>query len=137
MREHKYQAWYNGHMCPVYQLLFDETCQHLFAVDIVIDVAKRIVQHVVDLDTVQLREFTGQQDKNDKDIYESDLCRIDGKIYEVYWNEDRWGLQDAYPKPGSRLKFNYDNGSDYAPYEINWDTCEVIGNIYESEKQAS
>jgi hypothetical protein len=115
----------NGQMCPVYQLQFDETCQHLFAVDVVVDVEKRIVQHVVDLDTVQLREFTGQQDKNGKEAYQDDLVNLfDRSLYHIEWDENYARFQLRWISGQCELINIYD--MSLIQYG------EIVGNVYEN-----
>lgn len=80
------------------------------------------------LDDIELREFTGLQDRTGKDIYEGDILRLESsyhKTYEVYWDDDSWGLRHGNE--------DYDN-DDYYRGDIinNWHEWEVVGNIYEN-----
>lgn len=75
-------------------------------------------------------QYIGLTDKSAKEIYEGDVCRLSGDLYEVYWHEDRWGLKGTPDSAGFRN--DYDSGDYYRGDDINnWQEFETIGNIYE------
>lgn len=83
-----------------------------------------------DWDCIKLMQFTGLLDKNNKEIYEADICRLfscdrpivfkDGSFgYMTDFNELAW-----FVPIGSNSHFNWEDGRS--------DKIEVIGNIYQN-----
>ncbi len=64
-------------------------------------------------------EFTGLKDKNDQEIYEDDIVRLQNRIGAVEYREDFAGFKV---------------GDEFGTRELNqyYSDLEIIGNIYEN-----
>ena len=82
---------------------------------------------------VELIEYTGLKDKNDKEIYEGDIIRDDnegGGITKVELNNGCWEIWVSYDEPSgtlSGIRFGY-----WISDAMN--KVEIIGNIYENKE---
>ena len=116
MREIKFRAW-------------DKLNKEMFNVESINFQERRVYRDVVsyhDFNDIELMQYTGLKDKNEKEIYEGDI------LFESF---------------GERYyKVVFKNGSFRAEFEGDFDEysfdlmdvvahrCEVVGNIYENSK---
>ena len=102
-REHKYRAWNSNNKEWVYfglgDLAFTTPKDWLF----------------VDIENAS--QYTGLKDKNDKEIYEEDMVKADGRIFRVIWFD-------------KGACFRYSDGANLES-PLNYDDVEVIGNKFE------
>ncbi|MBS7069356.1 MAG: hypothetical protein KH099_03085 [Streptococcus parasanguinis] len=85
---------------------------------------------------LHLMQSTGLVDKNGKEIFEGDIirtsaygCIVGFGEYTYFEDEDTQTTEIGF-----YLSFLNVTPATYAPFDkYYWDTCEVIGNIYENE----
>ena len=123
MRE-KFRAWDTVNYCwlKLYRIVL--------SIDGSVMAVEDLEGELYGLSQVMVMQSIRLLDKQGKEIYEGDTVKlegINGNHWEVYWNNDRWGLRDVKSSPFE----DYDNGDYYEGREINWGESEVIGNIYE------
>ena len=74
-------------------------------------------------DDVEIMQYTGQKDKNNKEIYQRDIILIDGEKGIVVWDNNRGGW--AYTDVARTIKM-----TPFGRSEAN--RCEVLGNEFEN-----
>ena len=80
---------------------------------------------------IEIMQFTGLLDKNEKEIYEGDIVEDKSSNYGlqiVVWNNRFASYGQTWPKG-----FTGSLNEDHYPFAANnWSLVEVIGNIYEN-----
>ncbi len=111
MREIKFRAWYEDGKRMIYG--FPSFHNDHFYNDRGLGIDFRVLK---------LMQYTGLQDKNDKEIYEGDILGGWLEHGVVVWlqAEARWGIDVE----GERKEIHF--------WEVNQDHLEVIGNIYKN-----
>ena len=114
MREIKFRAWDKQFkmMAPPINIFFNGEEFFFFK-----GIGTRSVCHF----QLEIMQYTGLKDKNDKEIYEGDIVLTNeaGWSGAITWNNNYCGfiIQDKH------------GGFSIEPQ---WGECEVIGNIYEN-----
>lgn len=117
MREIKFRAW-------------DKINKEMFNVESINFQERRVYKDVVsyrNFNDIELMQYTGLKDKNNKEIYEGDIVKLRANhgigVVKYY---DEWGafvVEYIKPRPLAVLGMNY--------YK---EDIEVIGNIYENSE---
>lgn len=113
-------------VCPIGDKLKPEDMQYLIIQDKFADWNMKKGMQVVDVYPETVGQFTGQYDKNGKEIYYGDRIKdSNGTIYNVSW-DDRCS---SFILLGQMCAFHHYFGEAFESKN-----CEVIGDIYEQGK---
>lgn len=115
-REIKFRAFYDGAIYNVTEIMWSDGTAYIVELD------NDDNGETIDLDKIELLQFTGLRDKNRKEIYEGDVVRTHRGNCKVYFNHGVF----CFNYPGMK-NWKYLNGGGAQ-------ALEVIGNIYENPK---
>ena len=120
MREIKFRAWLKGKKIMGEVLGIDILHKEIFFSNEDVD----CYEHT-DFKDIELMQYTGLKDKNNKEIYEGDIVKLRANHgIGVIKYSDEWGafvVEYIKPRPLAVLGMNY--------YE---EDIEILGNIYEN-----
>lgn len=135
MREHKYRVWHNGAMYAVYNMQFNGDGSYRVEM---IDEQEPHSYYRATVNTCDLIEYTGLNEINNVDIYESDIVRIEhtallipsNTIGVVSYVNGRY-VVDTHAHTHGLNVFVDRRYRRYAKPVI-----EVVGNVYEHPELA-
>lgn len=117
MREIKFRAWHKGKKIISEVLGIDILHKEIFFSNGDVDYCE-----ISDFKYIELMEYTGLKDKNNKEIYEGDIVTLHNGKYKVIFNskEARFVLRDDEFE--MNIPFTNNNNK----------RMEIVGNIYEN-----
>ena len=92
--------------------------------------------HLIHDNDVEVMQFTGLKDKNEKEIYEGDIIIYDRGVGN--WTGKRMSTTHTVVFSEEVFAFVMDYGSSYIKLRKHWNyTYEVIGNIHDNPELLS
>ncbi|QYC52364.1 YopX protein [Fusobacterium phage FNU_1P] len=117
MREIKFRAWHNEEKIMGEVLGIDILHKEIFFSNEDAD----CYEHT-DFKDIELMQYTGLKDKNNKEIYEGDIVTLHNSKYKIIFNSKEAGFVLRDDKFEMNIPFTNNNNK----------RMEVIGNIYEN-----
>lgn len=117
MRENKFRAWHKGKKIMGEVLGIDILHKEIFFSNEDVD----CYEHT-DFKDIELMQYTGLKDKNNKEIYEGDIVTLHNSKYKVIFNSKEAGFVLRDDEFEMNIPFTNNNNK----------RMEVIGNIYEN-----
>ena len=117
MREIKFRAWHKGKKIMGEVLGIDILHKEIFFSNEDVD----CYEHT-DFKDIELMQYTGLKDKNNKEIYEGDIVTLHNSKYKVIFNSKEAGFVLRDDEFEMNIPFTNNNNK----------RMEVIGNIYEN-----
>ena len=117
MRENKFRAWHKGKKIMGEMLGIDILHKEIFFSNEDVD----CYEHT-DFKDIELMQYTGLKDKNNKEIYEGDIVTLHNSKYKVIFNSKEAGFVLRDDEFEMNIPFTNNNNK----------RMEVIGNIYEN-----
>ena len=117
MREIKFRAWHKEKKIMGEVLGIDILHKEIFFSNEDVD----CYEHT-DFKDIELMEYTGLKDKNNKEIYEGDIVTLHNSKYKVIFNSKEAGFVLRDDEFEMNIPFTNNNNK----------RMEIIGNIYEN-----
>jgi len=130
----KYRAWLKNveEMCEVVGFNFIYETATVICKDrstIYMSGEQPLMHKIFKFDKVELMQFTGLVDKNDKQIFEGDIIEVNHSYKDRYYKGEIIFENGAFEAKEFYFS-HYDNPSDF---KEGLEYVEVIGNIYENK----
>ena len=117
MREIKFRAWHKEKKIMGEVLGIDILHKEIFFSNEDVD----CYEHT-DFKDIELMQYTGLKDKNNKEIYEGDIVKFLNGIFEVIWCNEKASFMLKNKEYKEFLNFIYENNN----------VMEIVGNIYKN-----
>ena len=117
MREIKFRAWHKGKKIISEVLGIDILHKEIFFSN-----GDVYYCEISDFKYIELMQYTGLKDKNEKEIYEGDIVKFLNGFFEVIWCNEKASFMLKNKKYKEFLNFIYENNNE----------MEIVGNIYQT-----